>query len=58
VIITDALLRVWNNRELVEWEDGRIWVVSKEGLIALKTISGREQDLRDINKLQEVDDES
>jgi hypothetical protein len=58
VIITDALLKVWNNRELVEWEDGRIWVVSKEGLIALKTISGREQDLRDINKLQEVDDES
>jgi hypothetical protein len=33
------------------------WVVSKGGLIELKTISGREQDLVDIKKLREINDE-
>jgi|SRR6266404_8886819 len=58
LLVTDALKEVWNNRELISWEDGKTWVVSKGGLITLKTISGREQDLLDIKKLREVDDES
>jgi len=58
LLVTEALKEVWKNRELIEWEDGKIWTVSREGLILLKMISGREQDLLDIKKLQEVENES
>ncbi|MET0754412.1 MAG: hypothetical protein ABWZ66_13600 [Pyrinomonadaceae bacterium] len=58
LLVTEALKKVWENRELIEWEDGKIWTVSREGLILLKTITGREQDLLDIKKLREVEDES
>ncbi|MDQ3711113.1 MAG: hypothetical protein M3388_02705 [Acidobacteriota bacterium] len=58
LLVTEQLKEVWENRELIEWEDGETWTVSREGLILLKTISGREQDLLDIKKLREVEDES
>ncbi len=58
LLVTEQLKVVWENRELIEWEDGKTWTVSREGLILLKTISGREQDLLDIKKLQEVENES
>ena len=58
LLVTEALTEVWINRELIEWEDGRTWTVSREGLIQLKTISGREQDLLDIKNLSEVENES
>ena len=58
LLVTEALKEVWKNRELIEWEDGKIWTVSREGLILLKIISGREQDLLDTKKLQEVENES
>jgi hypothetical protein len=58
LLVTEALEEVWESRELIEWEDGKTWTVSRKGLITLKTISGREQDLLDIKKLREVEDES
>ncbi|MBA3335637.1 MAG: hypothetical protein H0T08_08520 [Acidobacteria bacterium] len=58
LLVTEPLEEVWKNRELIEWEDGKTWTVSREGLIRLKTISGREQDLLDIKKLREVENES
>ncbi|MDH3492625.1 MAG: hypothetical protein OEM82_03680 [Acidobacteriota bacterium] len=58
LLVTEGLTRIWENRELVEWEDGEIWTVSRDGLIKLKTISGREQDLLDIERLREAEDES
>jgi len=58
LLVTDKLKDVWRNRELIEWEDGETWTVSREGLIQLKTISGREQDLLDVKKLREVENES
>lgn len=57
LLVTERLRTVWSSRELVEWEEGKTWVVSKDGLIMLKTISGREQDLLDIRNLQEAEDE-
>src|SRR5687768_16801720 len=38
LLVTEALTEVWKNRELIEWEDGKTWTVSPEGLIQLKTI--------------------
>lgn len=53
LLVTEALSEIWAERELIEWEDGQIWTVSRGGLIQLKTIAGREQDLLDIKNLQE-----
>lgn len=58
LLVTEGLKEIWENRELIEWEDGETWTVSRDGLIELKTISGREQDLLDIKKLREVENES
>ena len=52
LLVTPPLSDVWYGRELIEWEDGKTWVVSKSGLIQLKKISGREQDILDINELK------
>jgi len=57
LLVTEPLKEIWKNRELIEWEDSKTWTVSLEGLIRLKTISGREQDLLDIKKLNEVENE-
>jgi len=58
LLVTESLKKVWEDRELIEWEDGKTWTVSRDGLILLKTISGREQDLLDIKKLREIENES
>ena len=57
LLVTEALKDVWSERQTVEWEEGKTCVVSKEGLIKMKTISDREQDRLDIAKLREVNDE-
>ena len=54
LLVTDPLRKIWEDREQIEWEDGKTWTVSRDGLISLKTISGREQDLLDNNKLREI----
>jgi len=58
LLVTEPLKEIWENRELIEWEDGKTWTVSREGLVQLKTISGREQDLLDIKQLLRIEDES
>jgi len=58
LLVTEGLKEVWDNRELIRWEDGELWAVSREGLIKLKIISGREQDLLDIKKLRGIGNES
>jgi hypothetical protein len=52
LLVTPPLNEVWYGRELVEWEDGKTWAVSKAGLIKLKKISDREQDHLDIKELE------
>lgn len=39
-------------------ESGSVSVVSREGSIKLKSLSGRTQDKADIEKLAEIEDES
>lgn len=58
LLVTRDLDDVWNGRELVRWEDGKTWVVSRDGLIKLKTISGREQDVLDIKNLRRMNYEN
>ncbi len=58
LLVTEKTKTVWKSRERVTWGSGSAWVVSREGLIAMKTHAGRDQDLVDIKRLQEeMDDE-
>lgn len=52
LLVTEATQPIWRNRENVEWEHGAISTVSREGLIQLKKLSGRLQDLADIERLE------
>ena len=52
LLVTEATQEIWQDRENVEWEHGAISTVSRAGLIQLKKISGRLQDLADIERLE------
>ena len=56
ILVNDAIRNVWETRVDAELESGKLSVVSKEGLITLKTISGRPQDIADISALTEEAD--
>jgi hypothetical protein len=56
ILVTDSIRDVWNARVKASLESGRLTVVSKEGLITLKKMSGRPQDIADIAALQEDTD--
>jgi len=53
LLVTPKIQHIWDSRMQAEWEGGELSVVSREGLIALKTLSGRPQDLADISALME-----
>jgi hypothetical protein len=52
LLVTFPIQDVWKSRQEVEWEEGKLWVVSKAGLIFLKSLRGSGQDLDDIQKLK------
>jgi hypothetical protein len=58
LLVGDTIEDVWQNRKLVNWPEGSSWVVSPGGLIKMKLLAGRKQDLADIEKLRELSDES
>lgn len=58
LLVTPLIKKVWDSRKEVEWEEGTIRVVSREGLLYLKSLRGSGQDLDDIQKLQEGINES
>ena len=53
LLVTPQIQQIWDSRVRANWEDGKLSVVSREGLIALKKLSGRPQDLADISALTE-----
>lgn len=55
LLVNQNLEPVWSSRERVLTERGELWVVSRDGLIQMKAWAGREQDLADIRRLQELD---
>lgn len=57
LLVTPAIQRVWEQREQVQWEDGPLWVVPRDGLIGLKELRDSGTDRDDIRRLREPDDE-
>jgi hypothetical protein len=53
LLVTPEIDSVWRSRREVEWEDGKLWLVSRGGLITLKSLRGSGQDLDDIQRLKE-----
>ncbi len=49
--LTPNLQAIWDDRQRLTWNDGALWVVSRDGLITLKLTAGRPQDLVDIQSL-------
>jgi hypothetical protein len=54
LLVTPVLRGVWETKERLEWEDGFISVVSREGLIEMKSLRSSGQDRDDIRKLRDL----
>lgn len=52
LLVTPDLEQIWNARESFSWNGQTLSVVSREGLIALKTLRASAQDLADIERLK------
>jgi hypothetical protein len=57
LLVTEKTKNVWEERELIQWGSGHAWVVSRNGLIQMKRHAGRDQDLVDIRRLEETNEE-
>jgi len=55
VLVSPGLQDVWENRELFDWQGRKVPVVSREGLMKMKQLSGRDQDLLDLKMLGLMD---
>lgn len=51
ILVNENLQDVWDQREAFEWKNRQVQVVSPEGLIKMKRLAGRDQDLLDLKKL-------
>jgi hypothetical protein len=52
LLVTPYVEDVWESREQVILSENLLFVVSRAGLIKMKTLAGRPQDLADIERLQ------
>ena len=57
VLVTPALESVWESRERIEWEEGPLSVVSRDGLIRMKRLRDSGQDRDDIRALEAGDED-
>lgn len=51
LVITPAIEEVWRGRQVVMWRELPLGVVSRDGLIRMKRLAGRPQDLADLAAL-------
>src|ERR1700730_12868320 len=58
LLVTPTVEAAWNNRIRVASAKGSVLAVSREGLILLKSFRGSGQDLDDIDRLKDSQDES
>ena len=58
LLLPPYLQSVWDSREVYEVEGVAITVVSLAGLLEMKRVAGRPQDLSDIDNLESIDGET
>lgn len=52
ILVTPQVEEVWENRRQIDFLGEKLSVVSRDGLIKLKSLAGRPQDLADIYRLE------
>ena len=52
LLVTPQVQDVWETRETIDFLGNQLSVVSQKGLIKMKTLAGRPQDLADIERLE------
>ena len=52
LLVTPQVEDVWETREKIDFLGNRLSVVSREGLMKMKRLAGRSQDLADIERLE------
>ena len=52
LLVTPQVEDVWETRETIDFLGNKLVVVSQKGLIKMKTLAGRPQDLADIERLK------
>ena len=57
LLVAPVLEDVWKDRQVFEVDGRRLTVVSRDGLVTMKRLSGRKQDLLDVDHLEGANDE-
>ena len=52
LLVTPKVEDVWETKEEYDWQEKNLWLVSREGLIKMKTLAGRDKDLIDLGRLK------
>jgi len=51
MIVNPGLEEIWRSRGMFDWKGRPVKVVSREGLVKMKRLAGRPQDLADVERL-------
>jgi hypothetical protein len=55
LLVNENLETVWDSRRRLEADFGAMWVISRDSLIRMKTWAGRDRDMADVRRLEELD---
>jgi hypothetical protein len=55
MLVAPVFEKVWSDREMIQLGNQPLKIVSKAGLITMKGVAGRPQDLADIDALQKLE---
>ena len=55
LLVNPNLEEVWASRRRLESDFGSLWTISRDALIRMKTWAGRERDLADLRRLEDLD---
>jgi hypothetical protein len=58
MIVNPGLEEIWRSRGVFDWKGLRVRVVSRDGLVKMKRLAGRTQDLADVERLGSPEGES
>ncbi len=56
LLVTHQVEDVWASRETIGFQGSKLVVVSRDGLVKMKTLAGRPQDLADIHRIENEED--
>ncbi len=52
LLVAPEVQDVWDSKEKLIWQGKILWIVSRKGLIKMKTLAARAKDLIDIDRIK------